>query len=403
VKTAAVVFDKKGGCIEFLINYDYWQTLTKVQKLFVISHECTHLISNHGRRARRIVLKDESDRKKLNVAMDICVNEALISRFGFERIEIDPEDRYIWADKVAVAIKMPDLPKNRCFEYYYSLFKDINPEPFTPPPSGGPPSVGETVDDHQNDADGEDSLGSEVLERMGKEMDEGEKGDLENFLETERNKMRRDIEGLKSLKAGTDPLGHLYNVKSEPVKVKKKWETVIKKWAAKRLKETTKEVEQWAKTSRRYTLMDRTLSLPYDAETDEIVPEKDRIDLWFFLDTSGSCIHLKDRFFKAALSLPKKKFNIKLFCFDTKIYPSDLKSRHVRGGGGTKFHIIEDYIIKNTVEMNKKYPDGVFLITDGAGTPVSPKKPDVWHWFLSQSYLNFVPKASKYYNLKDFE
>ena len=404
IKTAAVVFDKDGNCVEFLLNYEFWQSLTLKQKLFVISHECLHLILNHGKRGLRVLFKGEEHRAKLNTAMDICVNESLIARYGFDRLEIDPTNKYVWADKVGATLGIPDLATDRCFEYYYNLFQRSPDAPFLPPPSGGAPMVGETVDEHTDSNEEAEKQGSEALERMADELDDGETNDLENMLRGERNKLQNDVaEDTRNFQAGNDPLGHTYKLKEEPIKIKKKWESIIRKWTAKQLTLDMRDDEQWAKTARRFTMLDRSLSLPFDMEVEAPKKTKKKIDVWFFLDTSGSCIHLASRFFRAAASLPPNRFNVHLFCFDTKVYPSDLKQRKVKGGGGTKFDIIERYIINYITKEEIKYPDGVFVITDGEGNDVHPKKPGNWHWFLTQQQLRNIPSSCHTYNLKEYE
>lgn len=400
IKTAAVAFDKDGNCVEFMLNREFWNTLTPAQKLFVICHECLHLILNHGKRGRRLFAKGEAERLKLNIAMDICVNEALVERYGFDRNEIDPTNKYVWADKVAAALELPNLPTNRCFEYYYNLFKKQPDAPFQSPPSGGSPAVGETVDDHTDQGENENE-GSDALESVAGVMDEGERQSLDNMLRDERNTLQNDTES-HNMQAGSDPLGHTFKLKVEKVAEKKKWETIITEWAKKKLTDAEKDDEQWARTARRFSLLDRRLSLPYEMEVEAKTQEKHKIDVWFFLDTSGSCIQLADRFFAAARTLPKARFNVNLYCFDTKIYPSSLVSRQVRGGGGTKFDIIERYIVQHTIKEGKKYPDGVFIITDGLGNEVKPKHPKVWHWFLSEQHTMCIPKESKRYNLWEF-
>jgi len=405
IKTAAVAFDKDGDCIQFLLNYEFWQLQTLQQKIFVISHECQHLILNHGKRGKRIFAKTEVERLKANIAMDICVNEGLVARYGFDRNEIDPTNKYVWADKVGAELGIPNLPTDRCFEYYYNLFKASPDEPFLPPPSGGPAPVGETVDEHtEAPSEDEAELGSQTLEKLDSELDEGEKEALENMIRDERNTIQNDHEiETNNFQAGTDPLGHTYQIKMEEVKPKLKWESIIRKWTSKCMEMDVKDDEQWAKTARRFTLLDRALSLPFDMEVESWAKTQKKIDVWFFLDTSGSCIHLANRFFRAASSLPPKRFNVHLYCFDTKVYPSDLKKKRVKGGGGTSFEAIEKYIVKNTIAEGLSYPDAVFVMTDGGGDAVSPKKPANWFWLLSEMYLKHIPPASKVFSLKEFE
>ena len=115
------------------------------------------------------------------------------------------------------------------------------------------------------------------------------------------------------------------------------------------------------------SLLPRKMFLPSEMEIDERDFEKTQIDVWFFLDTSGSCWNLKDRFFTAAASLPPERFNIRLFCFDTVVKETTLESKKVYGGGGTCFKILEEEIQKE-IRQGAEYPTGVFVITDGYGT-----------------------------------
>src|SRR3546814_18475794 len=55
-----------------------------------------------------------------------------------------------------------------------------------------------------------------------------------------------------------------------------------------------------------------------------------------------------------------------------------------RSGGGTRFDIIEKNIQKIMGIEKSAYPEGVFLITDGVGSSVTPEFPDRWHWFLTK-------------------
>jgi len=140
------------------------------------------------------------------------------------------------------------------------------------------------------------------------------------------------------------------------------------------------------------------------AEVTETVSVRDRIDVWFFQDTSGSCRHLAERFFKAAASVPEDRFRVRIFCFDTKVYETDLKSGKLYGFGGTAFQPLEDEI-QNIIqkEPRTKYPQAVFVVTDGYGSNIQPEFPDRWHWFLSENYTRCIPSSSKRYNLKDYE
>lgn len=146
--------------------------------------------------------------------------------------------------------------------------------------------------------------------------------------------------------------------------------------------------------------MQSDLLLPSEMELLDDNADKRRIEVWFFQDTSGSCAGLKDRFFNAARSLPTDRFDIRMFCFDEEVFETTLESGKLYGFRGTTFTCIEEYILKHT---NLKYPDAVFVITDGAGNVVQPKKPENWYWFLSADYTKCIPKESHIYDLSNFE
>ena len=50
IPTAAVAFDKDGKYIDFLFNPEFWGELSEYEKIFIICHECLHVILSHGLR-----------------------------------------------------------------------------------------------------------------------------------------------------------------------------------------------------------------------------------------------------------------------------------------------------------------------------------------------------------------
>jgi hypothetical protein len=163
---------------------------------------------------------------------------------------------------------------------------------------------------------------------------------------------------------------------------------------------------RWDRTAPRYSeiLNSNEFYLPSDNWMINEFKKKDKIDVFFFLDISGSCYHLKNRFFKAARSLDPKRFKIHLYSFDTRVHELDIKSNQIYGGGGTAFHIIENCIQEYMRANKKKYPHSVWIITDGYGNNVTPEIPNRWHWFLtSDHYGGYVHKDSHKHLLKDYD
>lgn len=375
IGTAAVSFNKEGEFVEFILCKSFWDSKTLPQKAFIIAHECKHIILNHGLRS----VNKQYDMNTANIAMDLVVNHGLVNHFGFKREEVDPENVYCWVDTVFKNYKDHDF--NQSFEYYYTKLQKLENDSQSSGDMQRMSGGNQLVDNHDSLFDSE-----EILKKLGEKLTEEEKQSLS-----------------EKLFRGTEEGGMQYIVPKQKVIKKKKWETVIKKWANQFLKYSEKTHAQWIKTNRRYATMSRDFFLNSEVEDDVKHLSNNRITIFFFLDTSGSCYHLKDRLFRAAESLPIERFDVRLFCFDTKVYETDLKSRKVYGGGGTSFRIIETYIQRIIKKENIKYPKAVFLLTDGYADLVKPQFPKNWHWFLTGNYIQCIPKESHIYKLKDFE
>lgn len=393
IPTAAVQFDENGEFVWFHFNPNFWDSLNFNNKLFVICHEALHIILNHGLRTKEAGKKN---RAAINVAMDIVVNHALVNKFGFIRNQIQNGETYCWVDRV-----FPDknLPNDELFEFYYNQFErtygDGNPGDgdHGDPDGQGVPGM-RTVDSHEG-LDGQG--GDKVIDKLNESLTNQEKESLKSTIDKHFQKSE------KNAKAGTGTGGQWVFANSATV-IKRKWETVIKKWAKKYIVDKSKDVEQWARLNRRLTCVSKDMFIPSEMEFEDEDAEKTKINVWFYLDTSGSCWDLKDRFFTAALSLPKDKFDIRLFCFDTKVQETTLESKKVYGGGGTSFDILEKEI---QMEMNSKgmpYPEAVFVITDGYGDNIKPEFPEKWYWFLTAGGTkSHISKECKFFSLEDYE
>lgn len=417
IPTAAVQFDDTGNFIWFHFNPVFWKRLDFYLKLFVISHEALHIILNHG-----IRIKDAGiNRGAANRALDIVVNHNLVRGFGFDRQRIDdgikpiikqmvidegkpwgPEQEenngLCWVDTV-FKNKKPLPASDEMFEYYYNLFDKVYGDGGPGDGSGG--SGPQTLDDHSYMGEQSDAWGpviDELNESLSAEEKESLKGMVNKHFQNEKNKNNK----LNS-PAGSGTGGQWVFANITKVKKKKKWETVIKRWSRKYLIEKDKDFEQWARLNRRLTMLPRNMFLPSEMEVEEEEKDKTRIKVYFYMDTSGSCWGLKDRFFAAAASLPEDRFDVRLLCFDTQIQETTLASKKIYGGGGTSFKILEDFIQKE-VNQGGKYPEGVFVITDGYGDNIKPERPDKWYWFLTPGATkSYIHPDCNFFNLEDFE
>ena len=369
IETAAIQFDKEGEFFVFIFNPIFWNSLDLYNKLFIICHECLHVTLNHGVR-----IKDSTrfNRLACNLSLDLVVNHLLIEKFGFEKEKIKNHESYCWVDNI---FPHKTVDTNETYEFYYNLFEKTYGD-------GGPGTgnIG-TVDDH-------------------------------NFMEVDSNKLLKtclndlseeEKDPILDVMKKNDAIPNVEILEIRPIKKKNKWETVISNWSSFTVNRSEKDVEQWCRLNRRLSAFSSNVFLPSTAEIETIEKKEDKLNVYFFMDTSGSCWGLKDRFFSAALSLPEERFSVRLFCFDTKVVETSLKSRKVFGGGNTKFSILEEFIQKQ-VSDGEDYPQGVFVITDGYGDIINPKKASNWYWFLTEnSTKRFISKKCNFFELEKFE
>lgn len=392
ISTAAVSFDEEGSCIKFLFNPDFWNSLGDETRLFVIGHECLHVILNHGVRAKKAMgSSNPTIMKALNISMDIVVNSLLTRSFGFNRDNLDPilSEGGCWVDTVFPNNIYPD---DKHFEFYY---RKITQEIKRLKKACGPEGNWEfpfPLDDHDQMAHIPPEVLEESLEDIARSLSDQE---IEGFNEKVKNFKENTGGGSAGIQGGSGVL----TIPKNYVKKNKSWESVTKKWIRNKMKIKTRE--QWIKESRRHSLLGRDLYYPSEIEVETL---GHKIDVWFFLDTSGSCKRYAQRFFKAAETVPSTHFNLRIFCFDTKVYETSLESRRLYGFGGTRFDVIEKDIQTRIDKEGVKYPSSVFLITDGHGNKVSPEYPKRWHWFMtSRNTLRYIPKDSFIGNLSEYE
>lgn len=403
IPTCAVAFDKAGQQITWSINPTFWSSLSDRGKVFAIAHECMHVIFSHGVRATEML--KTIDPQTINAAMDIAVNSHLEHHYGFQRDEVEPKGvRYIWLDEV-----LPHEPAGKSFEYYVEALLDKNPQArlqnknSSQRSSGGAASAPQTVDDHSGLGDFQ---GGDMAEMLGRSLDSGNTAEVAEMAghDATPEMEKKAATVAKGLQAGKHPGNTVLEIASAKwIKRKPKWESVVKKWAMRAWDDAAEE-QVWTQQNRRIDpAMMGDCMLPAPGESTNY--EKKRIRVSFFLDTSGSCIHYATRFFNAARTLDPRRFEVKLYCFDTRVYETSLKSGQVYGGGGTSFSIIENKIQNEMAATGAAYPHAVWVLSDGYGNNVSPEKPKRWHWFLtangSRDYG--IHKDSYVHKLSDFE
>lgn len=358
IPTAAIEF-KGGQALRFLFNQEFYDSLTSYELAFIIAHECLHVMLQHGQRLHRSTTFTLNPRL-FNIAADVAIHELLFHKFGFDRKQISKD---ICTVESIFQDKLDTIQRNQTLEYYFNQLVDGKEVQYV------------ALDTHMFDGADADGIIRKALDKL-----------TTDEYEEIKNKCKSHCDDSK---AGNGEGTNWYQVTIAPVQ-KQKWEMVIKEWAQAFLQS---DKYDWKRPSRRTAFLNSGLIMPSFLEQ-----EYKRVKVWLYMDTSGSCIELADRFFSAAASLPPKFFDPRLFCFDVDIYETDIHSRQVYGGGGTAFDIIDTHLRKQG-----EHPDFVFVITDGHGNEVKPEQPNKWHVFLTTDNKSCFPDNCVFHSFEEFQ
>lgn len=350
IKTAAVCFPP-GGRSHMMINPKFWNGLNEDEQLFIIIHECLHVMLDHGiRNAKNI---PGATHRLINIAQDITINEMIVDLFGFARGLMREWRKYCW---IETCFEDPSkIERNQVFEYY--LKKLIE----NPPPEGM-----ETIDEHGDGFGGFDDGGPDPMaQELGQYLSWDE---LQALIKSMGKEHGRGI--------GLSPFQVVLEQR-EPEKLD--FNTIVKKLKRSKAAKDGRMVETWQRQERRVGGQ-TTMILPGH---DEGKPHKTKLITLLFFDVSGSCMAYLEHFNKCRLAFEKEErlFDIRCYKYDTSV--KEVKPGEKIGvGGGTSYDIIETECLKVEAETGR-YPDCVVNLTDGAGNAVNPKHPNRWVWLLT--------------------
>jgi len=195
LKTAGILFNTEGECVEFKFNPDFWDQLSEYQRLFIICHECLHVILNHG---YRLVSTHPLNRPVANIAADIVDNHILLDSFDFNREELGGLSKELcFIDTIfGENYKELRIEENGSMEYYFNKLKDnaIKIECFSTIDEHGIMN-GEGADkgDSEEGSDSEKDSGSsknnipdysKLFEKLGNSLTNEEKQELKKAIKT---------------------------------------------------------------------------------------------------------------------------------------------------------------------------------------------------------------------------
>jgi len=298
-------------------NREFFGGLTTKQVEFVVAHEILHNVFDHmGRNEGR-------DRQIFNIAADYCVNGQLVR----DHIGEQPPEIKIFHD--------PQHYNKSAEQVYDEIFEKYDQEQLA--------ALGQLLDDHidwEKDGDGRPAYSKDELKQIRDEIREA------------------TMQAANAAGAGNTPAGVARMIKdlTEP---KMNWRELLRQ-----------QIQSTIKTDYSFSRPNRK-----GWHTGAILPGMkfdETIDIAVSLDMSGSITDEMSMDFITELKGimdEYKDYNIKLWCFDTKVYNEqdfdgysgeDILSYEIMGGGGTDFMCNWAYMKENDI-VPKKF----IMFTDG--------------------------------------
>ncbi len=377
--TAVVAWDDNRKKIKFMFNRKFSEMISDEEFTFIVAHEAMHIINGHLFVLKRAFdrLKDKKDRKELRtykrkfaIASDCVVNDSLTRLYNLPKIELskDVPGRVIYGknevgchtetlsveDVIHLVPDGPEPPENH--DLWESFFNENGSlkESFVD-------ALEEFIEKNEQNSSMTDA-DAEMLEDLKDSM-----ADCTDAYAKKAGK------GLKS------KIGKIDNMSASLA-----WEKILFEKVPRGKFEDT-----WARPGRRFMSIWPEAILP-DSKN------KDIEEIFVAIDVSSSINKPMLNLFCAIVKNTPKRFRINAITFDTSCEPYNIFSETIRSGGGTDFHIIENYIQRNC----KKYPKAVFVLTDGMGNRIKPQHPKRWTWLLYGSCVTTFIKDMTNYKLE---
>lgn len=365
IQTASVVWDEHKKRVKFLFNDEFQKTLTDDEFKFVVAHEAIHLLNGHilllKERLSEMKQRKVSDQemhkfvRKFNIASDCVVNDSLVNLYGLKPImtEQSATKPKIFYGKDVIGVNCHDLTAMEV----YSMIDDNEIDQMDET------SIDQHIWESFFDARGnvKDSFVEKLKNFISKNIENSALSDKE--LESV-SKVNKNFQ--KLFKAGNEQLG-AYRPVDNLTKVALNWNKIFFQ-----LTERRKFENNWSRPNNKLISVYPDVIIPS-------LKNEEKEDIFIAIDSSGSIDYKALELFVSVVKNIPKHFNVKAISFDTKCYEFDiLKDKNPKGGGGTRFDIIQTYIDENF----KKQPNLVLVLTDGYGNDISPKVPSKWAWLL---------------------
>ena len=319
-------------------NTQFFDKMSNKEIEFVIAHEILHCVFDHlSRREDRIP-------RIHNIAADYIVNNLLVrDRIGTKPTFIDcyQDFKYDnWASEAVYDDILEDAKKNG--EEFLKQLGELLDEHID--------WEGEGAEGQGKDANGNGADGKESKSRPTYSKDE-----LKKIKDEIKENM---ISAAQSSGAGNTP-GEVQRMIKELTEPKMNWREILRQ----QIQSTVRNDYTFSRPSRKGQMTGAILPGMNFDET---------IDICIALDMSGSIGDVQAKDFLSEIKGimdEYKDYNIKLWCFDTKVYNEqdfsadggdNLSDYEIMGGGGTDFDANWEYMKYNDIQPKK-----FIMFTDG--------------------------------------
>ena len=298
-------------------NREFFGGLTTKQVEFVVAHEILHNVFDHMGR------NEDRDRQIFNIAADYCVNGQLIR----DHIGEQPPEIKIFHD--------PQHYNKSAEQVYDEIFEKYDDDQLA--------ALGQLLDDHidwEKDGEGRPAYSKEELKQIRDEIREA------------------TMQAANAAGAGNTP-ANVQRMIKELTEPKMNWRELLRQ-----------QIQSTIKTDYSFSRPNRK-----GWHTGAILPGMkfdETIDIAVSLDMSGSITDEMSMDFITELKGimdEYKDYNIKLWCFDTKVYNEqdfdgysgeDILNYEIMGGGGTDFMCNWEYMKEHDITPKK-----FIMFTDG--------------------------------------
>jgi len=319
-------------------NTQFFNKMSNKEIEFVIAHEILHCVFDHlGRR-------EDRNPKIYNIAADYIVNNLLVrDRIGTKPTFIDCYQDF----------KYDNWSSEAVYDDLYETAKEDGEEFLK--------QLGEMLDEHIDwEGDSEDSQDSEEGEGAG--GDSKESKSQPNYSKDEikliKDEIKENMISTVQTSGAANLPGEVARMITELTEPKMNWREILRQ----QIQSTVKSDYTFMRPSRKGQMSGAVLPG---------MNFQDTIDLCISLDMSGSIGNAQAQDFLGevqGIMDEYQDYNIKLWCFDTKVYNEqdytahgdDLLDYEIMGGGGTEFMCNWEYMKEHDIQPKK-----FIMFTDG--------------------------------------